>query len=269
MPPCSRRNACLEFSQSAPAALANSPPERNAAPERTPETSSPTSPTHPAQTILDQRQVHAARSLQAIPERATFLQIAARAIARIPHEHRSMCRSPPLCRTAARSASNTQVSDRRDTAPYTARRELARVRESPAESFRGARSQSLPLAIGAILRRADEHLDKVIMQRVVELSLEGPFELRIVEIAWMQVEVIGMNCNALVLELDDDFDAIALSARRKVQQWMLIQAQLPKHTLETRISSFRHRKDCKGRGRRVAPASRRLSQGRLALARYS
>src|SRR5579872_5639549 len=269
MPPCSHRDACLESSQSASAELANSPPERNAAPERTPETTSPTSPTHPAQTILDQRQVHAARSLQAIPERATFPQIAARAAARTPHEYRLMCRSPPLCRTAARSASNIQVPGRRDTDPYSGRRELARVRESPAQSFRGARSQSLPLAIGAILRRADEHLDKVIMQRVVELSLEGPFELRIVEVPRMKVEVIGMNRNALVLELDDDLDAIALGARRKVQQRMLIQPQLREHALETRTIGFRHRKDCKGRGRRVAPASRRLSRGRLALARYS
>jgi len=33
------------------------------------------------------------------------------------------------------------------------------------------------------LRGADEHFDEVVVQRIVELALEAPFELRVVEVA--------------------------------------------------------------------------------------
>ena len=77
-----------------------------------------------------------------------------------------------------------------------------------------------------VLRRADEHLDEVVVQRVIELPLKAPLELRIVEIPRMQVEVIGVDRNALVLELDDDFDALAFVARIEVEQRMLVQPKL-------------------------------------------
>jgi len=76
------------------------------------------------------------------------------------------------------------------------------------------------------LRRADEHLDEIIVQRIEELALKAPFELRIVEIARMKLEVVGVNRDVFVLELDDDFNAFTLRARREIQQWMFVEAQL-------------------------------------------
>ena len=64
------------------------------------------------------------------------------------------------------------------------------------------------------------------MQCVVKLALKAPFELRVVEIAGMQIEIIGVHGNGRVFELDDDFHAFAFGARREVQQRMLVKAEL-------------------------------------------
>jgi len=106
------------------------------------------------------------------------------------------------------------------------------VRGSPPQSSAGERSQSLPLAIQAVLRRADEHLDEIIVQRIEELALKAPFELRIVEIARMKLEVVGVNRDVFVLELDNDFNAFTLRARGEIQQWMFVEAQLSQDPLE-------------------------------------
>jgi hypothetical protein len=82
------------------------------------------------------------------------------------------------------------------------------------------------------LRRADEHLDEIIVQRIEELALKAPLELRIVEIARMEFEVVGVNRDVFVLELDDDFNAFTLRARREIQQWMFVEAQLSEDPLE-------------------------------------
>ena len=82
------------------------------------------------------------------------------------------------------------------------------------------------------MRRADEHLDEIIVQRIEELALKAPFELRIVEIARMKLEVVGVNRDVFVLELDDDFNAFTLRARREIQQWMFVEAQLSEDPLE-------------------------------------
>ncbi len=49
----------------------------------------------------------------------------------------------------------------------------------------------------AVLRSADEHLHQVIVQAVEDLALEGPLELRVVEIARMQLEVIGVDAGSV------------------------------------------------------------------------
>lgn len=67
-------------------------------------------------------------------------------------------------------------------------------------------------AIGAVLRGADEHLDEVVVEGVVELALETPLELWAVEVAGVKVEVVSVHRDAFVFELDDDFDAIPLGA---------------------------------------------------------
>jgi hypothetical protein len=104
--------------------------------------------------------------------------------------------------------------------------------------FDEADSQSLPAAVGAVLRGADEHFDEVVVQRVVELALEAPFELRVVEVAGMKVEIIRVHRDRSVLELDDDFHAFAFGARGKVQQGMLVKAELGEDAVEARGGGF-------------------------------
>lgn len=71
------------------------------------------------------------------------------------------------------------------------------------------------------------------MQGIVKLPLEAPLELRIVEIPGMQVEVVRVNRNALIFELDDDFDPVALGAGREIQQRMFVEAKLLLNPLES------------------------------------
>src|SRR5580765_2727158 len=137
-----------------------------------------------------------------------------------------MYRSRQPFRTARHSASSNRTRDRKGITPYSERRELVPAHGSPVRSFAAVRSQSLFLAVGAILRCTNKHLDKVVVERVIQLSLKAPFELRIVEVARVQVKVIGVDRNTLVLELDDDLNAIALVSCGEVQQWMLVQTEL-------------------------------------------
>ena len=79
------------------------------------------------------------------------------------------------------------------------------------------------------------------MQRVVKLALEAPLELRMIEVARMKIEIINMYGNGSVFELDDDLNTFTLGARGKVQQRMLVQAQLIEDTFEARTFNFGHR----------------------------
>ena len=76
------------------------------------------------------------------------------------------------------------------------------------------------------------------MQRVVKLALEAPLELRMIEVARMKIEIINMYGNGSVFELDDDLNTFTLGARGKVQQRMLVQAQLIEDTFEARTFNF-------------------------------
>ena len=75
------------------------------------------------------------------------------------------------------------------------------------------------------LRSTGEHLDQVVVQAVVELALETPFELRMFQVARMQVEVISVYRHRRIAELDDDLHDVAVLARGKIQQWMLVLRQ--------------------------------------------
>jgi hypothetical protein len=97
------------------------------------------------------------------------------------------------------------------------------------------------------LRSAYEHLDEVVVQCVVELALKTPFELRVVEVAGMEIEIIGVHRNRGVFEFDDYFNAIALGSGREVQQRVLVEAQLGQDSIEAR-GSFRHREIVKQSG---------------------
>ena len=81
----------------------------------------------------------------------------------------------------------------------------------------------------AVLRRANEHLDQVVVQAVEELALEGPLELRIIQIARMKVVIVGMYFGLSEARAENDLDAVTLRTRAELHQRMLIQLQLIKH----------------------------------------
>lgn len=73
------------------------------------------------------------------------------------------------------------------------------------------------------------------MEAVVELALEGPFELGVIEVARVQVKVVRVHRHRRVLELNDDLYPIALVARSEVEQGMLIQAKLIEDALQAAV----------------------------------
>jgi hypothetical protein len=97
-------------------------------------------------------------------------------------------------------------------------------------------------AVGTVLRCADEHFYEVVVQRVIELPLEAPFELRVVEVAGMKIEIVGVNGDRSVLELDDDFYTFAFGAGGKIQQGVFVETELSEDTVETREGGFGHRR---------------------------
>ena len=90
------------------------------------------------------------------------------------------------------------------------------------------------------MRSADEHFHEVVVQRVEKLALKAPFELRMIEIARVQIEIIRMHGDGLIFEFNDDLDALALGARGEIQQRMLIETQLREDSVEAGTSRFRH-----------------------------
>ena len=61
------------------------------------------------------------------------------------------------------------------------------------------------------------------------MPLKGPLELRIIEIAWMQFEVVGVNPGLGELGTDDDFNPVTLRTRVKRKQGMIVETQLLQH----------------------------------------
>jgi hypothetical protein len=100
--------------------------------------------------------------------------------------------------------------------------------------------QSLLPAIGAILRSADEHFDEVIVQGIVELALKAPFKLSIVEVAGMHIKIISVHRHGWIFELNNHFHAISLGTRRKIQQWMLVKAELIENAIQASMNTFGH-----------------------------
>jgi hypothetical protein len=95
-------------------------------------------------------------------------------------------------------------------------------------------------AFCAVLRRADEHLHEIVVQCVIELALKAPFELRIVQVTRMKIEVVGMHGERWVSELDNHFYTVAFGARGKIQQRVLVEAELGEDAVEAGIRGFRH-----------------------------
>src|SRR5215469_851798 len=239
-----------------PAAMAPALPVCSAARRKNPGTSSPTSPAHPAQTIRVPGPAPKFPFAQVCPERATSLQTAAPARVRIPHAHRSRCRSPRLCRIFPRCSNSSRVLDRRGTFPCSARKEAARARGFPAR-FSGGDSQASLAPVFAVLRRAGKHLDQVVVQRVVELPLKLPLKLRVIEIAGMQFVEIGVHRHGAMRELNADLDPVAFGARIEAEQRVLVEAQLGEHAVEAGIGDVGHGGDCNGVSRRASSPQRR------------
>src|SRR5438552_7396349 len=214
--PCPTRNACSGPIGAASATRPIFLRASSAAPEKIEETSSPTNPAHRVQTGPVQDRVPEPQYARANLVHARSPRTAGPAGARKRHEHRWMYKSLPPCRTVPHLASNSPARDHRDKAPCSARTESARARGFPAR-FSLAGSQALPLALRPVLRRPDEHFDQIIVQRVVELTLEGPFKLWMIEVAGMKFEIISMHRDRRIFELNNDFYPIAFATRRKLQ----------------------------------------------------
>jgi len=108
--------------------------------------------------------------------------------------------------------------------------------------FSGAGSQTFPLALDAVLRRADEHFDQIVMQAVIELALEAPFKLGIVQVTRVKIEVIGVDRDGRILELDHQFYAVALRASGKIEQWMLVKSELREDAFDADLRTVVHKK---------------------------
>ncbi len=80
------------------------------------------------------------------------------------------------------------------------------------------------------------------MQAIVELPLEAPLKLRVIQIAWVQIEVIGVHRHARISELDDQFDAITFAAGIEGEQRVLIKTELGQHAFDSGMRIAGHRK---------------------------
>ena len=78
------------------------------------------------------------------------------------------------------------------------------------------------------------------MQSIKELPLKAPFQLWMIEIAWVQLEIVRVHGNGFIFEFDDDLDAFALGARGEVQERVFVEAQLSEDAVETRVGRFGH-----------------------------
>lgn len=78
------------------------------------------------------------------------------------------------------------------------------------------------------------------MQAIVELALKAPLKLRVIQVAFVQVKIVGVHWNRRISELNDDLDAVSLVARREVQERVFVEAQLGEHAFQARIGCLRH-----------------------------
>jgi hypothetical protein len=119
--------------------------------------------------------------------------------------------------------------------------ESDRARGFPARFCAAENSRLIPTSIEAVLWSSDKHLDKVIVERVVKLALKAPFELRVIEIAGVKIEIISVHRNGVVFELDNDFHPFPLGTRGEVQQGMFVEAQLCENAVKASGGGFGHK----------------------------
>ena len=85
-----------------------------------------------------------------------------------------------------------------------------------------------------ILWRADEHFNEVIVQAVVNLVLQVPFKLRMIQIASVDRKNIGMHRKIRVIQIDQDLDGPVVVARRKGKKRMLVAPEVIANLLQVR-----------------------------------
>jgi len=73
---------------------------------------------------------------------------------------------------------------------------------------------------------------KIVVQAVIELMLQVPGELRMVEIAGVNRKHVGMNRDGRVLEVDQNLDLSVIFAGGKREQGMLVEAKVIENFFE-------------------------------------
>jgi len=94
-----------------------------------------------------------------------------------------------------------------------------------------ARARDLGILLPA-LRSASEHLDEVVVEAIEKLALKGPLELRVVQVARMELKVVGVHRHAWIFEANDHFHCLAAQLRVEGEQRMLVKRELIQNTLQ-------------------------------------
>ena len=107
---------------------------------------------------------------------------------------------------------------------------------------------------GSILRGADKHFDEIVVQAVVELVLQMPGELRMIEVAGMNRKHVGVNWDGRVFQIDQHFDHAVVFSRGKSEQRMIVEPQVIENFLQgvglARVHCIR-RDGCRAKSREV------------------
>ena len=85
----------------------------------------------------------------------------------------------------------------------------------------------------AMLRGSDKHFHQIVVKAVENLPLKRPLKLWIVQVPWMEFEVVNMNRRVGEARPDYDFHRFALGAGVELHQRMLVQAKLLLHARES------------------------------------
>jgi hypothetical protein len=79
------------------------------------------------------------------------------------------------------------------------------------------------------------------MQAVIELALERPLKLGMVEVPGVKLEVVGVDGHGWIFEIYQDFNTFPLGPGGKFEQRMFVEIQLGKNTFEPRVWKIGHR----------------------------
>lgn len=77
-----------------------------------------------------------------------------------------------------------------------------------------------------ILRRVGEHFYEVVVQSVVELALQMPGKLGMVEIASMNGKHVGVNGDGGIFQIDQNFYGAIVFADGEGEERMLVEPQV-------------------------------------------